>query len=396
MSQQLISRSPDLKKLRDEGYDLDIRSGYLLVKDVPYTNSSREIKRGILVIKLVLAGDQTGRPDTHLAYFSGEHPCNEDGSEIVKIKHGSNAHSLAEGVSVNHSFSAKPKPADSYPDYYAQVTTYVAILSGPAHRIDSTVTAKTFPVIAPESESDEPFNYIDTASSRAEIVRVTKKMALKKITILGLGGTGSYVLDLVAKTSVKEIHLYDGDTFYQHNAFRSPGAPSIDELTARQPKATYFKNLYAKMHRGIVDHPVYLDAENVEELRGMDFVFVCLDKGSAKKLIIEKLEEFGIPFIDVGIGVYLGDESLGGTLRVTTSTIEQRDHINRRVSFSENNGNNEYAQNIQIADLNALNAALAVIKWKKILGFYEDYEHEHNITYIIGGNKLINEEQLEG
>ena len=46
------------------------------------------------------------------------------------------------------------------------------------------------------------------------------------------------------------------------------------------------------MHRGIVDHPVYLDAGNVEELRGMDFVFVCLDKGSPKKLIVEKLEEF--------------------------------------------------------------------------------------------------------
>lgn len=396
MSQQPINRSPDLKKLRDEGYDLEIRSGCLLVKDVPYTNSNREIKRGILVIKLVLADDQTGRPDTHVAYFSGEHPCNEDGSEIAKIKHGSNTHSLAEGVSVNHSFSAKPKPADSYPDYYAQVTTYIAILSGPAQRIDSTVTAKTFPVIAPDGDSDEPFNYTDTASSRAEIVAVTKKMALKKITILGLGGTGSYVLDLVAKTPVKEIHLYDGDTFYQHNAFRSPGAPSSDDLRARQPKATYFKNLYAKMHRGIVDHPVYLDADNVEELRGMDFVFVCLDKGSAKKLIIEKLEEFGIPFIDVGIGVYLGDESLGGTLRVTTSTVEKREHINGRVSFSDDNGNNEYAQNIQIADLNALNAALAVIKWKKILGFYEDYEHEHNVIYTIGGNKLINDDQLEG
>ena len=49
-------------------------------------------------------------------------------------------------MEVNHSFSAKPKPADSYPDYYAQVTTYVAILSGPAQRIDPTFTARTFPV----------------------------------------------------------------------------------------------------------------------------------------------------------------------------------------------------------------------------------------------------------
>ena len=35
MSQLLISRSPDLARLREEGYDIEIRSGYLLVKDVP-------------------------------------------------------------------------------------------------------------------------------------------------------------------------------------------------------------------------------------------------------------------------------------------------------------------------------------------------------------------------
>src|SRR5271157_4630750 len=234
MSQRPINRSADLKKLRDEGYDLEVRSGCLLVKDVPYVNSQKQVTRGILVIKLVLADDQTGPPDTHVAYFAGDHPCNEDGSEIAQIKHGSNAHSLAEGVPVNHSFSAKPKPADSYPNYYEQVTTYVAILSGPAQRIDSTLTAKTFPVIVPDDDTDEPFNYTDTASSRAEIVEVTKKLAGKKIAILGLGGTGSYVLDLVAKTPVKEIHLYDRDTFYQHNAFRSPGAPAGTDLSAKQ------------------------------------------------------------------------------------------------------------------------------------------------------------------
>ena len=54
---------------------------------------------------------------------------------------------------------------------------------------------------------------------------------------MGLGGTGSYVLDLVAKTPVWEIHLFDGDAFLQHNAFRSPGAPSLDELEAQPPKA---------------------------------------------------------------------------------------------------------------------------------------------------------------
>lgn len=394
MSQRPISRSPDLKKLRDEGYDLEIRSGCLLVKDVPYVNSRREVKRGILVIKLVLADDQTGRPDTHVAYFSGEHPCNEDGTEIAKIKHGSGQHSLAEGVIVHHSFSAKPKPNDCYPDYHAQVMTYVAIISGPAWRIDSTATAKTFPLVEPENENDEPFTYIDTASSRAEIVAVTRKLALKSVAILGLGGTGSYVLDLVAKTPVREIRLYDGDIFLQHNAFRSPSAPSGDDLRAKLPKATYFKNLYGKMHRGIVDHSVYVDASNVEELRGMDFVFICMDKGGPKKVIVEKLEELNIPFSDVGMGVQLNDNALGGIVRVTTSTPKMREHFRSRVSFEDAPGEDDYNRNIQIADLNALNAALAVIKWKKLCGFYRDLKSEHHSQFSIDTNLLLNEDRL--
>lgn len=393
MSQRPINRSADLKKLRDEGYDLEIRSGCLLVKDVPYVGSRREVKRGILVMKLVLADDETARPDDHVAYFAGEHPCNEDGTEIAKIKHVSGERSVAEGLVIQHSFSAKPKPADAYQDYYEKVTTYVAILFGPAWRIDSTVTAKTFPLIEPEKESDEPFLYSDTASSRAEIVSVTKKLALRKIGIVGLGGTGSYVLDLVAKTPVREIHLYDGDIFSQHNAFRSPGAPSGDDLRAKLPKATYFKNLYAKMRRGLVDHPAYLDAGNVEELRGMDFVFVCVDKGAPKKLIVEKLEEFNIPFVDVGMGIQLNDDALGGILRVTTSTEKMRGHFRDRVSFADTPGDDDYNRNIQIADLNALNATLAVLKWKKHFGFYRDLKSEHHSQFSIDTNLLVNEEK---
>src|ERR1022692_2866772 len=80
MSHQLISRSPDLKRLQNEGYDLEIRSGFLLTKGIPYVNARREVCRGTLVVKLVLAGDVTTRPDDHVAYFAGEHPCRADGT----------------------------------------------------------------------------------------------------------------------------------------------------------------------------------------------------------------------------------------------------------------------------------------------------------------------------
>ncbi len=392
MSQRPISRSRDLKRLRDEGYDLEIRSGYLLVKDVPYVNSRREVKRGILVSTLTMAADVTLTPDNHVAYFVGDHPCRADGKEINQIKNPSGGKVLAQDLVVNHTFSAKPH--DPYPDYYAKMTTYVAILSGYAQLIEPGVTAKTFrPVEAGAGEEETVFNYIDTASSRAEITSVREKLAaVIKIAIVGLGGTGAYVLDLVAKTPVQEIHLFDGNRFLQHNAFRSPGAPSIEELKAQPWKVAYFRDIYAKMRNGIVAHEVYVGPENVDELRDKNFVFLCLE-GPAKKLIVEKLEAFGVPFVDVGMGVYLTEGSLGGILRVTASTPAKRDHVRSRISFSDDADRNEYEVNIQIADLNALNAALAVIKWKKLFGFYQDLDHEHHSTYTIGGNMLLNEDR---
>ena len=236
---------------------------------------------------------------------------------------------------------------------------------------------------------------MDTASSRAEIDQVTKKLESGKIAIVGLGGTGSYVLDFVAKTPVSEIHLFDGDRYLQHNAFRSPGAASGEDLAQQAHKVEYLKELYSKMRRSIFAHPEHIDSLNVEQLRLMNFVFICVDKGPVKRIIIEKLEEWGIGFIDVGMDLENIDTALTGMLRVTTSTLEYRGHVSKRICFADDDPEGVYHQNIQIAELNALNAALAVIKWKKLLGFYHDLEKEHNSTYSVDCNLLTTDERLE-
>lgn len=395
MSRRPINRSADLQKLQAEGYDLEIRSGYLLVKGVPYVAPGKVVRRGTLIAKLVLANDITCEPDNHVAYFDGDYPCDHQGNPIERIRHSEPNEAIGGGVTKRFMFSAMPKPKGNYDDYYHKVTTYVGILSGPAQVLDPSIKATTFPVIMADEE-ESVFHYIDNASSRADIALVTAKLELSRIAIIGLGGTGAYVLDLVAKAPVKEIHLYDGDTFLQHNAFRSPGAASGSELEEKLPKVSYFGRIYSKMRRGIVEHPAYVRADNVDELRDMDFVFVCMDRPSQKSLIIAKLEEFGLPFVDVGMGVYLTAGALGGTVRTTSSTSEKRDHFRTRVPMKDGDEErNEYDTNIQIADLNALNAALAVIRWKKLFGFYHDQEHEFSSSYAIGCNDILNEDQHE-
>ena len=137
------------------------------------------------------------------------------------------------------------------------------------------------------------------------------------------------------------------------------------------------------MRRGIIAHPCYVDESNVSDLRDMAFVFLTIDAGPGKKLIVEKLEKYDIPFIDTGMGV----------VTATTSLPGRRDHVRagNRITFAD--GGDEYDHNIQIADLNMLNAVLAVIKWKKLCGFYADDEHELFTTSTLAANQLLNADQ---
>src|SRR5690606_35692073 len=128
--------------------------------------------------------------------------------------------------------------------------------------------------------------------------------------------------------------LIDGDEFLQHNAFRSPGAPSIDELREVPLKVNYLKSIYSKMHRNIVVHPEKLSANNLHLLNGITFAFLCMDAGEPKRLVVEKLEADGISFIDVGMGLELINGSLGGIVRTTASTPVKRDHLRHHVSFA--------------------------------------------------------------
>jgi len=393
MSRELISRSADLRRLREEGYDIRIVRGFLVVSSIPYVTPEKQVEYGQLVCPLALAGEVTLPPPDHVVRFAGKTPSYANGTRLDKVIHSSGRQELMPDLWVDFTFSSKP--AGGYPDYYAKMTTYIKILVAEARSIDETVTATPFRVVETEDE-DSVFLYTDNASSRAEIGMINQKLALNRVSIVGLGGTGSYILDLVAKTPVRQIDLFDGDRLLQHNAFRSPGAPSVEELREVPFKVDYWAGIYSKMRRGVVPHLYYMDEQHLAELDGSDFVFLAFDGGANKKALVQYLEDRGIAFIDVGMGLYkVGNDCLGGQVRTVASTPQQREHVHARgrIPFVEPSEKDEYEQNIQIADLNALNAVMAVIKWKKLAGFYQDLEGEHFSLYQVNGNCLINEDR---
>jgi hypothetical protein len=387
MSIQLIDLNEDLKKLKDEGFNISIVNAHLVVKGVPYVNKDKKILFGTIYCPLTLSGERTIPPSDHTVRFDGEHPCDKFGTENKSFVNCAEINNLSPDVIGKYYFSSKPD-GGRYPDFYAKITRYVELLSAPAKSIDPSVTARNFDY---EGYNDSSvFKYPDTNIARGGLSHISEKLKNQSIAIVGLGGTGSFVLDFVSKTPVKQISLFDGDEMLNHNAFRIPGAMSLEELGKRPSKVSYLKEKYEALRSGIVGYEVFLNESNVNLLDGHDFVFLSIDKSAAKKAIIEHLITSKIPFVDLGMGISVVSNSLRGTIRKTLVTPENSKYLGK-IAVEKTANEDIYSQNIQISELNALNAILGIITWKKLNGFYLSEETFYNSTFIIDEEEIANE-----
>jgi len=391
MSHALIARSSDLRRLQDEGYTLRIvDQAYLFVDNVPYVTAQGEVNKAALVTSLTLSDGLTVTPDTHVAHWTGEFPHCANGEKLIALlDEGTVKSSLSDSLPTAFQFSAKPD-GGAYRNYHHKVTTYAEILGREARQLDPNATAQQWRVTTDHEDDESVFHFADTASARQNTTDLARKLQPERVAIVGAGGTGSYVLDFVAKTWVREIHVFDDDPFLQHNAFRSPGPLAPGEIEGGPIKSTLHASRYISMHKGIVAHETCIDDTNVGHLGDFDTVFLCIDGHPIKAKILEICLANETLLIDVGMGLHRAGDSLAGTLRTTAFHSGHRDHAEHCMDLAGDDAKGEYDRNAQFAELNALNAALAVIKWKKVRGFYNDLERELNCEYVINGNRLMN------
>ena len=222
-----------------------------------------------------------------------------------------------------------------------------------------------------------PFKIPNTFEARAAIGPVQDRIREQRIGIIGLGGTGAYVLDLISKTPVVDIHLVDADHVDWHNFMRAPGAPTREEIKAahkaRPLKVDYYFSKYSSFRDGINAHPVLLDdlTKLTEFLskNPVDFAFVCIDQrkdsdSPRQDVVYSALSEACIPFIDSGVSITLEGIAVRGA--VTTSayaagSMDWKDAIpNVRVE-----GDMPGYRNVQLPEVNALAASLAVMEWRR-------------------------------
>lgn len=389
MFQKLVSHNDDINRLVEKGYAVGFDSNYLIIRDIPYLDNENRLQIGAIVTKLVFTDQVRVTQDDHQIFFAGTVPHNIDGTPIRNLGGGPTQLALSEAckdVVVQRSFSNKPRAGGKFQDFFEKIESYVSIICGPAMELHD-VTPYTFRV-EKEVVTDSIFKYHDTLTSRAEINDLSAKFREDIVAVIGLGGTGAYLLDFLIKTPVKEIRAFDLDLFHVHNAFRSPGRLENSELG--QSKAQVYKDRYDNFRTGLSVEPRFIDASCDKELDGVTFAFVCVDKGSSRAEIFDLLISKGIPFIDAGMGLKRKDSMLKGMLRTTNYSAENAKKLrDKGLAPLTDNLDDLYKTNIQIGELNALNACLAVIRFKQLRGFYLEENPYYNLIFEIGELKLF-------
>jgi len=396
MFRKLVSRNSDLAKLVDRGYAVAFASNCLVVRDVPYIGGSGDLRWGTLVAKLVFVDQEQVTQDDHQVYFAGGHPYQLDGTPVANLGGGASTIQLAGGctdVVVERSFSNKPKVAGRYADFYEKIDTYVGLISAPAIERFG-VSPFTFRASEDEEQQEGPFKFRDTLTSRAQIADLAGLFDNDVVAVIGLGGTGAYLLDGLVKTPVAEVRGFDGDEYHVHNTFRSPGR--VDEAELGRLKADVYRERYDNYRHRLRIEARYVDETSADAFKGVTFAFVCVDKGSARGAIFELLISLGIPFIDVGMGLNRKHGPLNGQLRVTHYSVEDGARMRDR-GFAElaDTPGDFYRANIQIGELNAMNACLALIRFKQIRGFYLEERPIDHLLFGIGDLELVGDGQFD-
>ena len=124
--------------------------------------------------------------------------------------------------------------------------------------------------------------------------------ALRKahVAVFGIGGVGGQAVEVLARSGVGELSLFDSDTVALSNLNRqlvalhsTLGLYKVDAMAAR----------IADIDPTLTVHPnrMFYNAETADsvDLTQFDYVLDCIDTVSAKLLLIRRCKEAGVPIL---------------------------------------------------------------------------------------------------
>lgn len=119
----------------------------------------------------------------------------------------------------------------------------------------------------------------------------------KRIAVIGCGGLGGHLIELLARLGVGTIVCVDGDVFEASNLNRQLlSAPEL--LGTSKTEAALARIKHINPDVAAEAHAVFLDAENAAELiAGCDAVLDALDSIASRRILASACAEAGIPYV---------------------------------------------------------------------------------------------------
>lgn len=126
------------------------------------------------------------------------------------------------------------------------------------------------------------------------------------VMVVGCGGLGGYIIEMLGRLGVGQITAMDGDVFDITNLNRQILS---SEQNIGRPKALAAKERMATVNSEVEVIPIhdFLTAQNGESLvTGMDLVFDALDSAEARLVLEDVCEAAGVPLVHGAIAGWFG------------------------------------------------------------------------------------------
>lgn len=131
-------------------------------------------------------------------------------------------------------------------------------------------------------------------------------LATKRVAVVGCGGLGGTVIELLARIGVGYLRVIDGDVFEASNLNRQ--LLCTEEALGHEKALAAAERIHAINSDVEVDaHVAFLTEENAAELlAGVDCVVDCLDNLKARFWAAHACQQLGIPIVYGAIAGWFG------------------------------------------------------------------------------------------
>lgn len=163
-------------------------------------------------------------------------------------------------------------------------------------------------------------------------IEENEKLKKFKVCVIGCGGLGGHIIEMLGRLGIGYITCVDGDVFEETNLNRQI---LCDEISLGQQKS-----LKAKNRMNLVNSEVYINSivdllteDNAKEiLYGHDVIIDALDNIKGRFILQKVCKEINVPLIHGAIGgwfgqattIFPGDDTLNYIYKNKTSELENK------------------------------------------------------------------------